>query len=166
MRDPSGQRWPWGIAVVLGLTIAGNAGVYWAANDMNAAAVEPDYYRKAVQWDSTLAQEGRNRALGWSVEAALGQRAQASGRRVSVRMRDAAGQPLAAARIELTAIHNALATHPVHAVAVTDAAGESRIDAPLGHGGLWELRFVVTRGTDRYTAELRRDTEQRSPAPW
>jgi nitrogen fixation protein FixH len=164
--DPSARRWPWGIAVVLGLTVAGNIGVYWAANDVNAAAVEPDYYRKGVQWDSTLAQEGRNRALGWTVEVALGPRAPNGERHITVRLRDAAGQPLAAARIELTAIHNALATHPVHAVAVTDAAGESRLDAPLEHRGLWELRFVVTHGTDRYTAELRRDTELGSPTPW
>jgi nitrogen fixation protein FixH len=166
MRDPLAHRWPWGIAAVLALTILGNAAVYWAANDVNAAAVEPDYYRKGVQWDSTLAQERRNRALGWTVEAVLGPRAAHGGRRVSIRMRDAAGGPLAAARVELTAIHNALATHPVHAVSLTDAAGESRLDAPLEHSGLWELRLVVTHGADRYTADLRRDTDLRSRAPW
>jgi len=166
MTDRSGRRWPWGIAAILALTVLGNLLVYRAANDAGAAAVEPDYYRKAVEWDSTLAQEGRNRGLGWNLEAALGARAQAGARRVSIRMRDAAGRPLAAARIELTAIHNARALHPVHAFSVTDAAGEARLEAPLGQDGLWELRFVVTRGSDRYTADLRRDTQPGSPAPW
>jgi nitrogen fixation protein FixH len=160
------RRWRWGVAAVLGVTVAGNALVYWAANDGNAAAVEPDYYRKAVEWDSTLAQERRNQALGWSVDARLGPRASDGERAVSLRMRDADGRPLAAARIELTAIHNAHATHPIQVETTTDAAGESRLAAPLGPAGVWELRLVVTRGADRYTADLRRDTAVRDPSPW
>lgn len=164
MTDSSGRRWPWGIAAVLALTVAGNALVYWEANDADAAAVEPDYYRKAVEWDSTLAQGERNRALGWSIDADLGPREPNGGRRVRIRVRDAAGLPVSSAVVGLTAIHNAYASQPVQAVSVTDAAGDSRVDLPLVHDGLWELRLVVTRGNDRYTAALRRDTASPGPA--
>jgi hypothetical protein len=159
MTDASARRWPWGIATVLVLTVAGNGIIYWAANDSNAAAVEPDYYRKAVEWDSTLAQGERNRTLDWRVEADLGPRRPNGGRNLSVRLRDARGLPVTGAGIELTAIHNTFASHPVRAVSVTDATGGSRMDVPLGHDGLWELRLVITRGSERYTATLRRDTE-------
>jgi hypothetical protein len=158
MTDSSGRRWPWGIGAVLVITVAGNGIVYWAANDSDAAAVEPDYYRKAVEWDSTLAQGERNRTLGWRVDADLGPREPAGGRSLSVRLRDAAGLPVSGAAVGLTAIHNTYAAHPVEARSVTDAGGEARMEVPLGHDGLWELRFVVTRGADRYTATLRRDT--------
>jgi hypothetical protein len=158
MIDPAGRRWPWGIAAVLAITVAGNAAVYWAANDSNAAAVEPDYYRKAVEWDSTLAQGERNRRLGWVVEAGLAAGPASAARALSLGLRDAAGRPVAGAAVDIVAIHNTWAAEPVHAAAVTDAQGNLRMDLPLHHDGLWELRFVITRGSDRFTATLRRDT--------
>jgi nitrogen fixation protein FixH len=163
--DSSGRRWPWGIAAVLAITVVGNALIYWEANDADAAAVEPDYYRKAVEWDSTLAQGERNRVLGWSVEADLGPREPNGGRTVRVRLRDAAGVPVSGAAVGLTAIHNTYASQPVEARSVTDTAGDARMDVPLGHDGLWELRLAITRGADRYTATLRRDTASPDRAP-
>ena len=163
MTDSSARRWPLGMAAVLAVTVLGNAGLYWAANDSNAAAVEPDYYRKAVEWDSTVAQAERSRALGWSAAATLGPRAPDGGQRISIRLRDAAGLPVPGASIELTAIHNAFAAHPLQAAAMTDPDGISRPEVTLNHDGLWELRLIITRGGDRYTATLRRDAGVRSP---
>lgn len=161
MRDPTGRRWPIGIAAVLLLTMGANAGVYWAANDSNAAAVEPDYYRKAVEWDSTLAQAARNRALGWSADALLGAAATDGTREVSLTLRDAGGRPVSGAALAVTAIHNSAAARRVEGAGVTDAAGSARLRLPLRHGGLWELRLTATRGPERFTAVLRRET----PAP-
>ena len=66
------HRWPVGLGLVLALTIAGNVVVYRLATRRDARAIEPDYYRKAVAWDSTQAVAARSRALGWRLEATLG----------------------------------------------------------------------------------------------
>jgi nitrogen fixation protein FixH len=158
--DPE-RRWPWGIATVLALTVAGNAVIYYAANDANAAAVEPDYYRKAVEWDSTLAQADRNQRLGWTADVDLGPLESGGTSEATIRLRDADGSPVSGARLGITAIHNAIATTPLHAVATTDSTGRARLTLPLGHHGLWEFRLEASRGTQRYTASLRQDTEPR-----
>ena len=63
-----GALWPIAIAGVLGGTVAANAFILVEANRGNVA-IEPDYYRKAVAWDSTLAQAGRNAQLAWRITA-------------------------------------------------------------------------------------------------
>lgn len=163
MSRRDGRHWPIGIAAVLLLTVGANAGVYWAANDSNAAAVEPDYYRKAVAWDSTLAQEARDQALGWRVEAEFGPRQPGGRRELVIRLHDAAGAPLADAGIRLTAIHNTWAATPLDGTAETDRSGTARLALPFRHDGLWELRLDIRHGRERYTASLRREAAPGSP---
>ena len=52
-----GMWWPIGITTVLATTVAANLWVMRLANEDHSFAIEPDYYRKAIMWDSTLAQE-------------------------------------------------------------------------------------------------------------
>jgi hypothetical protein len=158
------RLWPWGIGAVLVLTVVGNAAVYQAANDANAAAVEPDYYRKAVEWDSTLAQEERNHQLGWRAEIDPDPMDSSGASTIAVTLQDAAGSPIAAANLDLIAIHNAAAATPSHDSTRTDDAGRARIRLPLRHRGLWEFRLTATRGATRFTAVLHRDVGE-LPAP-
>ena len=65
-----GMGWPIGVTVILGATIAVNLWVMKIANSDPSFAIEPDYYRKAVHYDSTMAQQRLNASLGWGVEAA------------------------------------------------------------------------------------------------
>jgi len=55
------------------------------------------------------------------------------------------------------AIHNLDAGRTMSARFVTGDDGRATGTAPLHHTGLWELRFDVRRGDDRFTADLRRD---------
>ena len=67
------KGWYWPVAIV-GLLVGGaaaNIGLMIVANRDATFAVEPDYYRKAVDWDRTMAQEARNVELGWRVSAQL-----------------------------------------------------------------------------------------------
>ena len=57
------------MGTVLALTVAGNLWVMRIANADPSFSVEPDYYRKAVDWDSTMAQRARNEALGWQLRS-------------------------------------------------------------------------------------------------
>jgi nitrogen fixation protein FixH len=150
------RLWPLAIAAVLGLTVAANTWIFWEARDRNAAAVEPDYYRKAVAWDSSMADERRSAALGWRAEAELGAVA-AAGTALTVRLAGPDGAPLDGATVEVTAIHNLDALHHVDARLAPLGGGAYAARLPLRHVGLWELRLRAVRGADRYRVTLRRD---------
>lgn len=153
----AGKWWPLALAGVLGVTVAANVFLLYAANDRNAAVVEPDYYRKAVAWDSTAAQSAENETLGWRLDAAILPLAADGGGRVQVRVVARDGAPLAGAGVALTAIHNLDAAHRPQAGTVLDADGAGVLELPLRHAGLWELRFRVTHGAAQFTADLRRE---------
>jgi nitrogen fixation protein FixH len=153
----SGKWWPLALAAVLGVTVAANVFLLYAANDRNAAAVEPDYYRKAVAWDSTAAQAAQSAGLGWRIDAAILPLDPRGAGVVQVRIARPDGAPLAGARVTCSAIHNLDAAHRPQAETVLDGIGEGTLVLPLRRAGLWELRFAVKHGAERFTASLRRD---------
>ena len=66
-----GRYWPVAIVGLLVSGAAANIGFMVVASRDATFAVEPDYYRKAVDWDRAMAQEARNVELGWRVSAQL-----------------------------------------------------------------------------------------------
>lgn len=156
------RLWPLAIIGVLAVTVAANVVLLVAAGDPKSAGMEPDYYRRALAWDSTMAETRHNQALGWQLDAGLGETAP-DGTPLAVRLTDAAGLPLDGAAITVEAIHNRDPMRPVRARLAAGAAGDYRTLLPLAHRGLWELRFTVERSGERFTARLRRDTAH--PAP-
>lgn len=153
----SGKWWPLALAGVLGVTVAANVFLLYAANDRNAAIVEPDYYRKAVAWDSSAAQAARNADLAWRLDAAILPLDADGAGLVQMRIAWPDGTPLAGARVGCTAIHNLDAARRPHAETVLDADGTGTVSLPLGRAGLWELRVTATLGERRFTATLRRE---------
>jgi len=151
--------WPVAVIAVLGITVAANAWLLVAAHDPNAAVVEPDYYRRALKWDSTAALAAASARLGWRADAAIGP-LDADGRaRVAVRLSAPDGRPIAGARVRVTAIHNRdAALHRTALLAERDAAYAGTLE--LRHAGLWELRIDASRGADRFVTRLRRDAGQ------
>ena len=145
------------IVGVLALTVGANAWILYEANrDPNASVVEPDYYRKAVAYDSTLAQQRRDATLGWQLTATPGA-LDRRGTPLRVTLADRDGRPLAGAVVTLAAIHNLDAGRVVPARFVTDAGGNASARVAFDRAGLWELRFLVRLGTERFTADLRSD---------
>jgi len=155
------RLWPAGVAVVLAVTVGANLAVLRAAHDRHAAAVEPDYYRRAVRWDSTAAEERRSAALGWSADAGLGALSRA-GALLTVRLAGPDGAPLDGASVEVTAVHNADALHRIGAHLEALGRGLYGARLPLHHAGLWELRLTAVRGGDRFRVTLRREA---APGP-
>ena len=152
-----GHLWPLAIAGVLAITVGANAWIFFVANrDPNASVLESDYYRKAVAFDSTLAQAARDSVLGWQLDAVPG------GYRVgatplTVTLADREGHAIAGASVALTAIHNLDAGRTVTARFVTGADGRATAPVALHHAGLWELRLDARHAGERFTADLRRD---------
>jgi nitrogen fixation protein FixH len=150
-----GARWPAGVILALAATVAVNLLMLRAATSRDAAVVEPDYYRKALAWDSTLAARRHDAALGWRLEAML-ERAGRSGADLVVSLADREGRPLAGAGITVTAIHNAEARRPVAAMR-TGADGVARARLPLARPGRWELRLEARHAGETFSASLRRE---------
>jgi nitrogen fixation protein FixH len=151
------RLWPIAIVGVLALTVGANGWILYEANrDPNATALESDYYRKAVAYDSTVAQAMRDSVLGWHLDAVPGAYDPA-GTPIRVMLTDRDGRAIAGARIGLVAIHNLDAGREMTASFVTGGDGAATTRVPLHHTGLWELRFDARRGDDRFTRDLRRD---------
>lgn len=164
-----GWQWPVLITLSLAFTVGVNVVMLFAAgSDPNGTVVEPDYYRKAVEWDRTMARRAASASLGWSATARLGTAqaagsAEASGIATSVRqssrelhvaLRDAAGAPITDAEVSATLIHNREASAPV-AVALKAVDGAYAGTGVLTHAGEWEVRIVARRGTERFETSLR-----------
>jgi nitrogen fixation protein FixH len=150
--------WPAAVIAALAVTVAANGVMLWAASGRGAAAVEPDYYRKAVAWDSTLALRRSSEELGWRLDAAL-RPAEAGGTELSLRLTGRDGRPIAGAETRVTAIHNLDPNHPIVGRLFTDPDGTGRAALDLRHPGRWELRFDAVRGAERFVTVLRREAE-------
>jgi nitrogen fixation protein FixH len=150
------RLWPLAVSAVLAVTVGANAVVFYLARDPGAAVVEPDYYRRAVRWDSTLAARRASAALGWTVSAALGPLSTGSrGTELAVRLADRDGRPLAGALVRAVLLHNRDAEHPLTAALVPRGAGLYVARLPLERTGRWEVRLEVVRGAERFGAVLR-----------
>ncbi len=147
--------WPIGVVVALAVNVVANVVIIRAANQPQSEVVEPDYYRKAVAWDSTQSALARGRALGWRIDASLARLAPGRAR-VTVTLVDSLGAPIPDADVQVSAIHNLAAATPVTArLAAAGAAYAAEL--PLAHSGLWELRVQATHGAGSFSTSLRRE---------
>lgn len=149
--------WPIGIAAVLFLSAASNIVVMFIAKADPAFAVEPDYYRKAVTWDSTMAQQRANASLGWSSSAHLTLATPGTPGTISLQLRDATGAAITDATVSVEAMHNARASQRYEATLAGDASGTYTGALDAHRAGMWELRVTATRGAERFTQSLRVD---------
>jgi nitrogen fixation protein FixH len=144
------RLWPLALTAVLAITVAANFWLLWAANDDQHLAFEPDYYRKALAWDSIMAQGGRNLALSWQATAQLDRAG-----RLAVSLADREGLPLAGARVTAEVIPIAHADR-MRSLSMTEgAAGQFGAALSLVYSGLHEIRLVALYRGDRFTAVLR-----------
>jgi hypothetical protein len=149
-----GGWWPLAVTAILALTVAANFGIYYLANADQGIAIEPDYYKKAVAWDSSMAQARDNATIGWRVTPTLAAFTRQGGAGLKVALTDSAGAAISGATVKVTAFFNG------RAGIVTDttlAAGGGGYEAtlPVHHGGVWELRFDVRRGAIHFTSTSR-----------
>lgn len=140
---------------MLGTVVALNVWVAIKANSDPSFAIEPDYYRKAVAWDSAMAQQRRNTKLDWTLTPALSAFARAGGAVLRVTLTDRHGAAVRDAHIEVTAFSNARAG-TVHAATLSaDGVDAYTATIPVQRTGQWELRFDVTRGGEHFTVTKR-----------
>jgi nitrogen fixation protein FixH len=149
--------WPTIIVGVLVVDVAVGFAMMRLAADDPHAAIEPDYYHKAIIWDSTMAQADRNAALGWTLEPSLGAITARHDAPLTLRVHDRTGAAVTGATLQVQAMQVAHADEVVHATLTAAGDGDYVTELPMTRPGLWELRVVATRGGDRFTADLRLD---------
>ncbi len=149
--------WPAIIVLLLGGFGGGTIVLARIASSDPHAAIEPDYYKKAVAWDSTMAQERRNAALAWRVEPALPAIGVARTTELAMRVLDASGAPVTGASVHVEAMAVSQADSAVRATLSEGSAGQYAAPVAIRQAGLWELRVSVVRGADKFTTNIRLD---------
>lgn len=155
----SGTFWAWVPALLLGSMLSGLGTLAYIALDDPHFALEPNYYDKAVHWDSARAAAQRSRETGFSVELAP---LVEHGGVVSIvlELRDRQQHPVAGAELLLEAFPNAYASRVerlrLREVSPGTYAGELRGAVP----GLWELRLTATSATTHFEQVVRSDVSK------
>jgi nitrogen fixation protein FixH len=149
--------WPAGLVALLVAGVGANVAFMVVATRDPSFAVEPDYYRKALAWDATMAQEARNEALGWGVSVATTPAGRRGHLRLHAAVADRGGASVGGATVTVEALHGARASQVVVATLAEEAPGRYATELPLRRAGLWELRFRVARGDDVFTRRLQQD---------
>lgn len=142
--------WPIAIAGVLGVTVVANGFLLYEANAGDASGLESDYYRKAVNWDSTAAQARRNVSLGWRLVGAMDRQGA-----ITVQLMTPNGAPIDSAAISADGFAVAHGSGAFSATLTPTADHQYRASVRLEHLGLHEIRFTVVHGADRFTATMR-----------
>lgn len=157
-----GMAWPAAVTGVLCLTVAANVWLIRVASSDPSFAVEENYYQRGLHWDDEMAQRTRNATLGWHLLATLAPIEHGRGAELHVALNDSIS-PITGASVVVRAFHVGRAGQAVDVTLAATAAGEYRALVPIERPGLWELRFEVHRGTDRFTALERVDTRTAQP---
>jgi nitrogen fixation protein FixH len=157
-QQPTGRFWPWFIGALLLATAAAQGVMLYAATHDPTFSVEPDYYAKAIAWDSTMASERESSRLGWHAEADIASTVGGDGK-VSVTLADSAGAPVAGATVAVVLVSNLDAEHPRHVSLA--AAGAGRYEGAVSglRRGIVDVRVAATAGPSRFQAVIRKDLE-------
>jgi hypothetical protein len=152
-RDTRGRMWPW-IVVALLVFMASMMGVlFWKATGDPTHVVEPDYYNKAMKWDSTAAVRDESVRAGWTVkldfrpvpgEMLAEAGADVPNTLVVVQLKDSTGKALTDVAVHLRAYFSARADRIFEAD--MQAMGQEFGAAfRLGPPGLWEFEVQARR---------------------
>lgn len=150
----SGRLWPWFVVVLLVGTAGAQGVLLYAATHDRAFAIEPDYYTKAVAWDSAMSRARENVTLAWTARAELVRTATGDAT-LHITLRDSLGAPVRGAAVRVVALHNLEAARPTSASLTERDSGAYVATLPSARPGLWELRIDAHSAGHRFTPVLR-----------
>lgn len=157
-----GWYWPAILGGLMAIVLVPNFVLVYLATSDPSFAVEEDYYGKALAWDETMAQESANAALGWIVAFSVGPSTGGSGlTEIRAEIREPDGREIGDAAVRVTTFHNARASRLLQASLEPDGDGGYSAELPLRRPGLWEFRFEILRGDDRFTHTAIREVGRR-----
>ncbi|HZW06769.1 MAG TPA: FixH family protein, partial [Phycisphaerales bacterium] len=115
-------------------------------------AIEPGYYRKAVEWDRTARERDRAAAAGWDVQVALAGPAAGPGAstlRITLHGPAPGGAtPLDGAQVQVEMFAQARSSERQTFWAEGAGAGAYTAPVSVQRPGLWEVRLRIKRGPE------------------
>lgn len=150
-----GAGWPIGIALVLAATVGGNLVMMRVAGNDPSMAIEPDYYKKAVDFDSTMAEERRSNALGWHAITTLDSVVVGAPTNVRVQLTDSTGVAIGDATVKIVALFNARANELQAVTLEREPNGTYRGAITVHYPGEWEVRVDAVRGSAHFYSTSR-----------
>lgn len=155
-----GMQWPIGIAVILAVGVVANIVVMRIANSDPSFAVEPDYYQKAVDFDSTLAHANTSAKLHWISTTTVTRGDRGDSTHVTITLQDSLGHAIEQAAVSVEALAIARANTVLTATLREQAPGEYTAPLPVPRGGLWDITIHATRNDDHFVEKARIDIDQ------
>ncbi|MEZ4367887.1 MAG: FixH family protein [Kofleriaceae bacterium] len=140
-------RWTTAIVGLLGLCVAAMVTLAVVAGGTRGRLVVPDYDQRALHHGDVMAQRDRDRALGWHAGLAI------DGDDVVVTVRDAGGQPVTGATVEVALYHRAAASTVLHVAPRAAGDGVYRGHVDGLRDGIHQLAATVRRGDATFTAD-------------
>jgi hypothetical protein len=159
MSSVAASVWPWVPVGLLAAMLAGLGTMAAIAVNDPGFALERDYYAKAVRYDAEITQRAQNARLGWVLAMSADAAAPHSPSLLTLKV-DGAQGPIAGARVRVEAFENARASLVLDAELLQTAPGVYQARLPLRRSGLWEFRFAVVRGAERFTGVVRHDVRE------
>lgn len=148
-----GWMWPLGVVAALLFTVSANVVMLVAASsDANGSVVEPEYYRKAVEWDRTLAHRAASERLGWTARVTINPAAPGT---LRVLLTDSLGAAVRGADVAVTMIHNRDAANPLRVTLPSTGNGAYEAQLTVPHRGQWEVRVQARRESLRFESSVR-----------
>ena len=143
------------VVALLAFSVGVHAVLLIASINDPSFAVEPDYERKARNYDEIQRQREASRALGWMADLTTSP-ADPGEVQVSLSMFDRYGKPLREAAVSVETFHVARAGNWIRGELQPAGDGVYAATLPLRRSGLWEFRLKVVRGDDVYTETIRK----------
>jgi nitrogen fixation protein FixH len=160
--QPSERRhglfWVGLIVALLGSQIVLLTGMVYVAIGDPSFAVEPDYYQKGLNWDTTARQLAQNQRLGWTVRIHIPKESTFSGERaVRFTLVDPQDRPVEGAAVDVVAFPHARGENRHSATLLEVESGVYEGAIPFRRTGVWEFRFAVRKGEDTFTHVVQRN---------
>jgi nitrogen fixation protein FixH len=142
---------PWLFVAGFAVVIAVNATMICFAVGSFSGLYTPAPRARGLHYNAIMAEQKARDALGWRVEAAW----HPEDGRLEVAVFDAAGQPLAGARITAELIRPVEKRPPLAVALAAIDLGRFAGSVDLPERGNWDLDIVVEQGGDRYALTRR-----------
>lgn len=151
------NRWPVAITAVLLAQVAFGVWMSRVAGSDPHFAVEPNYYARAINWDATMAQSRKDKALGWTAMATF-EHGATGPVTLRVALRERSGAPIAADSVTAQALAVAHAG-TVDTLTFTKNGEGYTAALPNASRGIWEFELRAVRGADVFTDKLRTELQ-------
>lgn len=137
------QVFPGIIFVLLGMNVAIVGYTVYAASSDGGAAIEPNYYQKALAHDALREQQRHDAALGWVYGVSVQPDPESGAPALNVLIHDRDGEPIAGAVVRAVAFPSIRANERSLLLLREHAPGAYAAPLSIPHSGAWRIELAI-----------------------